>query len=142
MKSNSIFQFKLLKSLITISVITSFAGCQSTKLPLCPKLATTKPSPTAGISKTLYAICVNRNIKITVLSSTVAEFTGTHRQLNWLVSNYCTILCDFNQYTVINDKAFYDGCMTNAANWIKIIQGNRLDTLMLNSTNYCNNCCE
>jgi hypothetical protein len=141
-QSKSVFHVKTLKFLIIISIFTSLASCHSTKLPLCPKLSTTNPSPVTGISKTLYDICNKRNIKVTVLSSTVAEFNGPRRQLKWLVSNYSIILCDFNQQTVVNDKAYYDGCMTNSINWIKIVQGNRLDTLMLNSTNYCINCCE
>lgn len=142
MKSKLIFKSQLIILIVISGSMATLTSCHTIKLPLCPKLSTTKPSPKSGISKTLYDICNEKNIKVTVLSSTVAEFKGSKIKLRWLVANYCIILCDFNQQTVSNDKAYYEGCMANAAKWIEIVQGDRLDTLMLNSTNYCTNCCE
>jgi hypothetical protein len=110
------------------------------KFPLCCRLAKTKPSAQECVGKNLYEICNKKGIKITVLSSNIAEFKGTKRQMRWLQNNYHILLCDFNQDTTIFGKDDYITCISHAKEWIKIIQGKKLENLMQEGTNYCPVC--
>lgn len=131
----------LAKISATLIVMLCLYSCSTTKLPLCPKLSKDNPSSTLGISQTLYAICLERNIKITVLSSTVGEFKGSKRQIRWLSNNYYIIICDFDQSSVVNDQAIFGACMNNSKKWIQVIKGKNPETLMLDEI-YCSICCK
>lgn len=130
-----------LKSILIITICI-FCSCRTSKFPVCAKLSNTKPSSIEGVSSTLLKICTDRNISITVLSSTVIELKGSIKQMKWLQNNYHILMCDFDQTKVALDESTYISCMSNAKDWIKIVQSNRPDTLMIDQTKYCPNCCQ
>lgn len=125
-----------LKSNIIILFILIFTSCQTVKLPLCKSLSDTKPSAIDCISKTLDGICSKKNIEYTVLSSTIAEFKGSKKQIKWLIENYPIIICDFEHDSVDNDRRVYRTCMTKAEDWIKLIRDNKEEDLMNEETSY------
>jgi hypothetical protein len=131
--------FLKLTFLITTIIFTS---CKTSKFPVCTKLSNTKQSNIEGISTTLLKVCNERKISITVLSSTIIELRGSIRQMKWLQNNYHILMCDFDQTKISLDESTYTSCMSNAKDWIKIVQTNRPDSLMIDRTIFCPNCCE
>ncbi len=133
---------KIFLKLILISTTIIITSCRTSKFPICTKLSNTKPSSVEGISSTLLKVCNERNISITVLSSTIVELRGSVRQMKWIQNNYHILVCDFDQTKVSLDESTYISCMSHAKDWIKIVQSSRPDTLMIDQTKYCPNCCE
>lgn len=121
-------------------LILLMQGCLSVNLPVCTSLSKGNPSTLPGIGKKLFLVCEERNIKITVLSSTITQFEGSRKQIKWLQQNYPILLCDFNQDAVIMDEQVYTTCMANAKKWIAIVQGPNPEKLMLASTHYASVC--
>ena len=132
-------------SIYSIISLLIFSGCSVTvKLPICYQLSKDNLCKIEGldaINKVTYNNCIKRNIKITPLSSIVAEFTGTKVNINWLIQNYYILVCDFDpdkhgDYT--NEKNC--SCLTYSKAWIDIVQGNRIDTITLSRLNYLGIC--
>lgn len=124
------------KYLIIILLIVTVSSCSTIQLPLCASLAKTKPSQKEGISKTLFQICQEKNIEVTVLSSTVAEFKGSSKNIKWLLNNYPIIICDFDQESIAQDERTYRTCMINSEKWIKIMLNGKPEDLMLDESEY------
>lgn len=121
-----------------------FIGCRTIKLPLCERLSVNNPSPIKLINKQCYDVCKRKHIKIDVLNSNVASFSGSKLNINWLESNYIHLLCNYNQNNV--DPSF-SICQTFTKNYKKWV--NKLNTKKFNQDsllsfysdkNYCNNC--
>jgi hypothetical protein len=127
MASNKFFFFVL---------TLGFFSCTTAKFPVCTKLSNQKPSSIPGVNQTLFKILQDRHLSVTTLSSTVIEIQGTKRQMKWLQKNYPFILCDFDQKKEAMDNSVYTSCMSNAREWIKVVQGKRPDTLMSPSINF------
>lgn len=127
---------KMRNSLIILIIAFSLGSCKTAKLPLCYSLTKTNPSPQKGISKTLYDICKEKNIEVLVLSSTVAEFKGSSKNIKWLISNYPIIICDFDQDEIDQDEKIYRICMINSLKWIELMQKGKPEDLMLDESEY------
>lgn len=128
----------VLPVIVLLLIVT---GCaRSAILPLCERLASTKPSAIAGVGQTLYAVCAQRGITITVLSSTAAEFRGPKRQLQWLQENYHLLVCDFDlsdAHVSVND---YTSCQTHSRQWVAILLAGQPENMMLSGTLFCDLC--
>lgn len=129
--------------LVPVVVVLFFvtSGCtRSAVLPLCERLAQTKPSALGGVGETLYAVCAQRGISISVLSSTAAEFSGPKRQLLWLQDNYHLLVCDFNLRDSSIPRAAYTSCQTHSRQWVALLRAGQPEKLMLDGTDFCDVC--
>lgn len=132
-----------MRSFLKILIISlTLFSCKTSKFPICSKLTNTKPSNIEGINSTLLKVCQERNIKITVLSSTMIELRGSIKQMKWLQNNYHILMCDFDQSKIALDESTYTSCISHAHQWIKIVQENTPDILMTDQTKYCAICCQ
>jgi len=122
-------------------LITLVLSCKTAKFPIYKKLSDTKPSSIAGIGKTLFDECQKRHIQITILSTNIAEFKGSLRQMRWLQKNYHILICDFDQDTSLLGAPDYTQCITYSEYWIKVIQSGNPQLLMpTDSDSYCHTC--
>lgn len=133
---------KIFLNYLFVVVVVLLYSCRTAKFPVCTKLSDTKPSSIEGVSTTLLRVCNEHHISITVLSSTIIELRGSIKQMKWLQENYHILMCDFDQSEVSLDESTFTSCMSNAKDWIKIVQSNRPDTLMIDQTKFCANCCK
>jgi len=124
---------------LSLILLLFLASCKTGYFPLCPRLAATHPGEN-DIGARLLEACKKHHIKITVLSSNVAEFKGNRKQLQWLRRNYAVLLCDFNESDNSLDALVYTSCLDHANNWIKIVQEKRFQDLMRDGTIYCPVC--
>jgi hypothetical protein len=133
-------KINLFQSSFLLICLIGLLSCTKSLFPLCPRLSDTKPSNQNGISKTLFDICKERKIKITILSTNIAEFSGPYKQMKWLQDNYHILICDFDQDTSILGRTEYTNCLSKSQDWIKIIQSTNPGNLMLDGSLYCPTC--
>jgi hypothetical protein len=126
------------------------AGCTTTKLPICPKLAELSYSTLGeGNNKLIGQFTAQelaeRHIKFRPLNYFVAEFRGSCHQIHWLRENYPLLLCSVNPRFVSSPQRLEDIhrlCMLHAAEWMASVdRGKSADlTNITNLTSYCS-CC-
>jgi hypothetical protein len=129
----------LIIGLMVFSLFFIFS-CSKRLFPLCPKLSNTKPSEKIGVGKTIFDVCNERKIKITILSTNIAEFSGSTKDIKWLQENYHILICDFDQEKSLLGRTEYTNCLAKSEEWIKLIQNKKIDELMLDGTLYCPTC--
>lgn len=134
---------KIIVATTMVIVLSSCAGCiRTVYFPICTSLSKTKPSAIPGIGKSLFDVCTEKGIHITILSSTIAEFSGPKSAMRWLQKNYHILICDFDQSAVAKDESMYTTCMANSEKWIQIVQGARPQDLMNSAYSYPAVCVE
>ena len=129
----------LISYLYLVVAFTSF-GCCSERLPLCLTMSRTKPSVQPNIGETLYEVCKAKHITITVLSSSVAEFRGSRKNMKWLQDNYRILLCDFNEESTSVGGNEAMKCLSHASLWMQIVKSGKLEELMQRNAKYCTDC--
>jgi hypothetical protein len=77
-----------------------------------------------------------RNIRVTVLSPFIAEFSGARAHMVWLRKNYRFLVCGFDVDQVINDKGVYMVCTSSAEKWIQAVQSDTPESLMAADTSF------
>jgi hypothetical protein len=123
------------------------AEINTIRLPLCPKLAEMSyDSIEEGrgkiIGRTVAEAASARKVRITPLSSFVADFTGPTEQIRWFKRNYPDLLCAFNPKLVVNVEATNLSCMNHVRQWMDLVASGKEEDLMLNEYLYCPNCCD
>jgi len=122
----------------------SLVGCTSSvTLPLCPRIAANSYASvdkSAVVNRYILEQAKKRNLKISILSSYVAEFVGASKDIRWLKANYKTMLCAFNPLLEIDDKTTYLSCMAHADRWITLVIDGNAERLMLTDTVFHENC--
>jgi hypothetical protein len=127
--------------LLFFTAILFLSGCCKKYFPLCPKLANTKRSSEIdNVGKVMLEACKKHHITIEVLSSNIAIFRGTKRQMRWLEANYHILLCDFDQENSVLGANEYTSCLSHAKNWIAMIETGNFEDLMKSGTIYCPVC--
>jgi hypothetical protein len=121
----------------------SFEFFPSMRLPLCPAFAEASyPSDGQGkfVNRFLVEQAEKRSVHINVLSEFTADFYGTHWELDWFKRNYRYMLCGFDPKQVVRVQDAYHSCMTNAAEWIRIVQSEHPEDLMRSEYYFYGNC--
>ena len=119
------------------------AGCVATKLPLCPQVAQLsypRGAAPSDVNRFVSDRARERRVRVTPLSTFVAEFRGYVGDVRWLERNYRTLLCAFDSSQVVDDGRLYGACMSNASGWIAVVQSARPEYLMLDKTFFKDTC--
>jgi hypothetical protein len=131
-------------------VTLALAGCSTTQLPICPKMAqlsydTTDAGKDKIIGRFLADQAARRGIKIKPLSYSVAEFSGPTWQIKWLRANYPVLLCSVNPKLVDSPEHLADlqrMVMLHAREWMRLVdEGNAAALATFNSNNVYLPCC-
>jgi hypothetical protein len=121
----------------------ALTGCVSANFPLCPKLAAQSyqgAQPNTVISSYLWTQAKERRIKISPTSAFTAELSGSAKSLAWFRQNYAAMLCSFDDQQITNDESVYSVCMKHAQEWVRIVQSDHPENLMLQETLYAATC--
>lgn len=128
-------------SLMTCAALLFLAtGCCTIKRPLCPRLANqsyTPPlPPDIRLNHDMDAELKARDIRVSVLSPFVAEFSGNIHEIHWLKQNYPQMLCGFNPIGIAEREIEYTTCMKYADSWASIVNSSQPGNLMLDNSHY------
>lgn len=126
-----------------LTLAMTLANCATARLPLCPKLAALSyqnPKPDTVVSRYLSERAKERHVKISVLSPFAAVLSGSVGSIAWFQRNYPLMLCEFDPSQLVNDENVYLSCMSHAQEWMKILQSNQPEDLMVNETHYAASC--
>ena len=118
-------------------------GCTSAVLPLCSEVASNSfPSERdAGhINRYILAAAETRSIEIIELSPFAAEFRGSSADVRWLQARYPHLVCAFDPVLEPLDREVFMTCVSNAPEWIGIIQSENPEHLMSSGTLYRETC--
>ena len=119
------------------------AGCATTVLPLCPRVAQLSYPTGSGqndVNRFVHERATEKGIKINALSTFAAAFSGYLYNVRWLEKNYPTLLCAFESGQVVDAQTVYLACMSNAPRWIAPVQSEHPENLMLDDTHFKENC--
>ena len=125
---------------IVLVLLILSPACATVRLPLCPQVAAlsypTPPPQGTMVGRFTKEQAAERNIRISVLSSFIAAFSGRRGQVTWLKKHYADLLCGFDTDRVTLDAQTYLVCRTHAPGWIKLAQSRQPERLMLAETKF------
>ncbi|MGV1957777.1 hypothetical protein ACQZ5G_14820 [Agrobacterium sp. 22-214-1] len=132
------------KNMTAAAAIATIAGCTSAeKFPLCPAIAANSyavRAPDEIINSYVRQQAKDRGLTISPISSFAAEISGPAHELKWMKDNYKHMLCAFNPKVEIDDRATYLSCMSHADEWVRIVQSEHSETLLVSQTLFKENC--
>lgn len=133
-----------MNKILTLLFIIAVAGCTTTaKLPLCPAIAKNSyPNGTEihPVNKYTVDVMEKKDISAILLSEFTAEFSGYYSDIKWLEDNYSFLVCGFKPELELHPKATYISCMQHAVEWLKIVQSDEPELLMIDQTKFKANC--
>lgn len=129
--------------LLFLGAMLILGGCTTALLPLCPDVAEDSVDPQVSrdfVNPYVRQAIEERGIVIVELSPFVAEFSGPSFQMRWLQDRYPHLVCAFDPRKEILNREVFMTCVSKAPEWIKAVQSDRPQDLMLRQTLYRETC--